>query len=45
MVYADDLPEVRALNLPDGSHVDARDRAQLTDGLYQAMRTKLQLQP
>lgn len=43
MVYGDDLPIVRALSTPDGSHVDARDRAQLTDGLYEAMRQHLRL--
>jgi hypothetical protein len=43
MVYADDVPIIRALNAPDGSHVDAKDRDQLTDGLYQAMRERLRL--
>ncbi len=44
MVYADDLPIIRALSAPDGSHVDAKDRDQLTDGLYQAMRERLKLE-
>ena len=44
-VYADDLPIIRALAAPDGSHVDRRDRDQLTDGLFEAMQQRLKLKP
>lgn len=43
VVHADDLPPLAGLQTPDGSHVDGRDRARLTDGLVLALSQRLRL--
>jgi hypothetical protein len=42
-VFADDVALLKDIPTPDGSHVDARDRDRLSDGLAQAIAENLRL--
>lgn len=39
-LVAEDIPEMRNINLPDESHMDRRDKAEYTRLLFEALRSK-----